>query len=101
MVNSPDVAVLKRVAEGENEALASLYDRYAPVVNGIARRILRDAGDAEDVVQTVFLQVWRQAGRYDAQRGTVAAPWTTWTSAFWRSSTRSWPRTPTSTSATN
>ncbi len=73
MVNSPADAILKRIVEGDREALGELYDRYSGVVNGIARRILRDSGDAEDVVQTVFLQVWRQARRYDANRGPVAA----------------------------
>ena len=73
MRNPPDEAMLQRMVEGDNEALGALYDRYAGIVNAIARRILRDTTDAEDVVQTVFLQAWRQADRFDAGRGTVAA----------------------------
>jgi RNA polymerase sigma-70 factor, ECF subfamily len=73
MWTSPAGAILRRVADGDREALGELYDRYSPVVNGTARRILRDSSEAEDVVQIVFLQAWRRAERYDAERGTVAA----------------------------
>lgn len=73
MWNSPADAILKRIADGDREALGELFDRYSAVVNGTARRILRDSSDAEDVVQIVFLQAWRQAARYDSKRGTVAA----------------------------
>jgi RNA polymerase sigma-70 factor (ECF subfamily) len=73
MEKIPDDRILQRLVNGDTEALADLYDRYAAVVCGIARRILKDGNAAEDVVQTVFLQVWRQADRYDAARGTVVA----------------------------
>lgn len=65
--------LIQRLAAGDSTALGELYDRHAGLVNGIARRILKDGGEAEDVVQTVFLQVWRQAQRYDVSRGTVPA----------------------------
>jgi RNA polymerase sigma-70 factor (ECF subfamily) len=64
---------IRRIADGDHAALAELYDRYAPMVTGLAVRILHDLGDAEDVVQAVFLQVWRQAGRYDTARGAPSA----------------------------
>jgi RNA polymerase sigma-70 factor, ECF subfamily len=51
-----------------------LYDEYAGLVYGVARRILRDAAAAEDVVQEVFLQLWRNPGAFDEQRGRLA-PW--------------------------
>jgi len=61
------------LAAGDHAALGELYDRYAALVNGIARRVLGNAPEAEDVVQTVFVQLWRQADRYSPERGSVPA----------------------------
>jgi RNA polymerase sigma-70 factor (ECF subfamily) len=68
-----DAAQLVRAAAGDGAALAGLYDRHARGVYSIALRIVGDETDAEDVVQEVFTQVWRQASRYDPTRGTVVA----------------------------
>jgi RNA polymerase sigma-70 factor (ECF subfamily) len=65
--------LLLRLLSGDHEALGEFYDLYAGLVNGLALRILRDASDAEDVVQEVFVQAWRQASRFDASRGTPEA----------------------------
>ena len=67
-----DADVLRRLAAGDREAVAELYDRHAARVLGLAYRIVRNTSDAEDVVQDVFAQAWRTAPNYEASRGTVA-----------------------------
>jgi RNA polymerase sigma factor (sigma-70 family) len=64
-----DRALVGRVTEGDGEALEALYRRYGRPCFGLARRILTDEQFAQDVVQEVFLTVWRDASRFDATRG--------------------------------
>jgi RNA polymerase sigma factor (sigma-70 family) len=64
-----DRALVARVTEGDGEALEALYRRYGRPCFGLARRILADEQFAQDVVQEVFLTVWRDASRFDASRG--------------------------------
>ena len=59
---------------GDQSAVAQLYDRYSAVVYAVALRVLGDTGAAEDVLQEVFLQLWRNPGAFDAARGSLA-PW--------------------------
>ena len=66
-------ALIEQTARGDASALAALYDGTSALVNGLALRILRDAGAAEEVTLDVYLQVWRQAQRYDASRGAPLA----------------------------
>jgi RNA polymerase sigma-70 factor (ECF subfamily) len=74
-IEPPDTAVqlLRRVASGDREAFARLYDRYASPVFTFALRLLHTRSDAEDLLQEVFLQVWRQASDYRAERGSPEA----------------------------
>jgi RNA polymerase sigma factor (sigma-70 family) len=67
-----DGQLVELVAGNDADALEALYDRYGKVAYSLARRILADATLAQDVVQEVFLSLWRNAGRFDAGRGTVA-----------------------------
>jgi RNA polymerase sigma-70 factor (ECF subfamily) len=68
-----DVESLSRVVSGDQGAAAVLYDRHARPLYSLILRILGDETEAEDVLQEVFVQAFRQAGRYDASRGVVAA----------------------------
>jgi RNA polymerase sigma-70 factor (ECF subfamily) len=68
-----DMEDIYAVAEGDRAALAALYDRHSSLLLGLAMRILRQRRDAEDVLHDVFLEVWRCAGDYDPERGSVAA----------------------------
>jgi RNA polymerase sigma-70 factor (ECF subfamily) len=67
-----DLALVHRVASGDESALGALYDRYGGVVYSIARRVLRDAQAAEEVLQDTFYQLWRGARQFDPQRGSLA-----------------------------
>lgn len=68
---SADQRVVARLAAGDLDAAAELYDLYGGHVYGLARRMLRDPRDAEDVVQDVFAQAWRSASRFDPARASV------------------------------
>jgi len=63
--------MLVRLADRDMEAAAELYDRHAAQVYALARRIVRNDGDAEDIVQEVFSQAWRTAATYNRSRGSV------------------------------
>lgn len=64
-----DIDLLHAVARGDEPALAALYDRYRVILFGLLVRILNSREEAEDVLQEVFLQVWRRAADFDEQRG--------------------------------
>jgi RNA polymerase sigma-70 factor, ECF subfamily len=66
-----DVALIRAIAAGDRSGLATLYDRYAPILLGLAMRILRDRRESEDLLHDVFLEVWRSARDYDRSRGKV------------------------------
>ncbi|GGR59220.1 RNA polymerase sigma-70 factor (ECF subfamily) [Nocardioides luteus] len=77
--DEPDTTVLlAAVAGGDLDAFGRLYDDLAPLVFGVARRVVRDPARAEEVAQEVFTELWRQAARFDASRGSVR----TWASTI-------------------
>jgi RNA polymerase sigma-70 factor, ECF subfamily len=66
-----DEALMVGAAGGDANALAGLYDRYAPPLLSAGMRILGNRRDAEDLLHDVFVEVWQQAGDYDPARGSV------------------------------
>jgi RNA polymerase sigma-70 factor, ECF subfamily len=64
-----DEGLMARICEGDNEALASLFRRYARVVRGVAYRVLRDASEADDLLQDIFLLIHRKCSMFDPSRG--------------------------------
>jgi RNA polymerase sigma-70 factor (ECF subfamily) len=67
--NDRDVELLKAIAAKDDGALGRLYDGYRLILFGVLMRILNNREEAEDVLQEVFLQVWRRAGDFDENRG--------------------------------
>jgi DNA-directed RNA polymerase specialized sigma24 family protein len=65
-----DVARLRRIASGDGEALAEVFDAHSPVLLGLLVRILGSRSEAEEALQEVFQQVWAQADDYDPVRST-------------------------------
>jgi RNA polymerase sigma-70 factor (ECF subfamily) len=71
---SPDAMLVRRLLQKDVSAFEQLYDRHSRTVYGLILRILQQAGTAEEVVQDVFLQLWRNAEQYDESRGPFV-PW--------------------------
>ncbi len=63
-----DLLLLSRIAAGDHEALARLFDRHAPRILGLLVRLTRRRSDAEGLLQETFIQVWRASAGYDATR---------------------------------
>src|SRR5580692_10330000 len=66
-----DASLLAQVRTGDEQAMASLFDRYSPVVYSVALRVIRDPASAEDILQEVFMQVWRSPDGFVATRGSL------------------------------
>ncbi|MBI1805272.1 MAG: sigma-70 family RNA polymerase sigma factor [Ignavibacteriae bacterium] len=66
-----DRARLQRIAQGDESALSEMYDQYGQFLYSFVVRILHSVEEAEDVVQDVFLQVWKKAATYEQGKGTV------------------------------
>src|SRR5579862_330335 len=68
-----DMRLVARIRAGDQPAMSELYDRYSRVVYAVALRILQNAQAAEDLLQDVFLQLWRNPDAFDASRGSMPA----------------------------
>jgi RNA polymerase sigma-70 factor (ECF subfamily) len=66
-----DADLLLLVKKGDEYAMASLFDRYSKVVYSVALRVLRDPASAEDVLQEIFMQIWRNPDGFIATRGSL------------------------------
>jgi RNA polymerase sigma-70 factor, ECF subfamily len=67
-----DHDLMGRAAQGDQQAIGTLYDRYGGVLYAVAYRVVGQRADAEDVVIEAFAQAWRDATRFEATRGSVA-----------------------------
>jgi RNA polymerase sigma-70 factor (ECF subfamily) len=65
--------LLRRVARGDENAFSQLYEMLAPRVFGLARRVLRDPAQAEEVAQEALVEVWRSAARFDPAKGSATS----------------------------
>jgi RNA polymerase sigma-70 factor, ECF subfamily len=70
-LNASDAALIQRVVQRDESALAVLYDRYAGMLSSVLNRILRDTQAAEEILQDIFYQLWRTASQFDSARGSL------------------------------
>ena len=68
-----DALLVKRLCAGDDSALAEVFDRYGPLVLGLARRVTGNQATADDVLQEVFTALWCHPERFDPERGTLRA----------------------------
>ena len=68
-----DASLMSRVLANDQSAMAEIFDRYGSLVYSVALRILKDPGQAEDVLQEIFIQIWRNPGKFAEGRGSLPA----------------------------
>ena len=68
-----DVYLIARMRAGDKDAMTAVYDRYRGIVYAVALRVLGNTTAAEDVLQEVFLRLWRNPNGFDAERGKLPA----------------------------
>lgn len=66
-----DLTLLSEIRSGRQDAMTALFDRYSRLVYSVAMRVLNDSGEAEDVMQEAFLQVWQKPGSFVSGRGSL------------------------------
>jgi RNA polymerase sigma-70 factor (ECF subfamily) len=71
MIELSDESLLRQIGIGDRDALATLFERYARLTRSVAVRILRDAAEAEDLVQDLFLYIQRKCGIFDSSKSTA------------------------------
>ena len=72
-----DIELLERIVARDQAAVGLLYDRHSRLLFGLILRILRDRGEAEEILQEVFMQVWMRAETYNVSLGSPAG-WLVW-----------------------
>ena len=70
-LKATDASLIDRIVQRDESALAALYDRYAGMLSSVLNRILRDTQAAEEILQDIFYQLWRNAAQFDASRGSL------------------------------
>jgi RNA polymerase sigma-70 factor (ECF subfamily) len=71
LVRSNDEALMELVQAGDRDALGALFDRYSRLVFGVAARILRDASEAQELVQDVFIYLYKKGRNFDPAKGSL------------------------------
>lgn len=66
-----DLDLLSEIRSGKQDALAAFFDRYSRMVYSVALRVLNDPGEAEDVMQEIFLQIWQKPAAFVSGRGSL------------------------------
>jgi len=66
-----DLGLLTRIQSGDQKAMSALFDRYGTMVYSVALRVLKDTGEAEDVMQEIFVQMWKNPGAFVSGRGSL------------------------------
>jgi RNA polymerase sigma-70 factor (ECF subfamily) len=66
-----DMGLLTRIQSGDQEAMSALFDRYGTMVYSVALRVLKDTGEAEDVMQEIFVQMWKNPSAFVSGRGSL------------------------------
>jgi len=70
-LRASDAALIERIVQRDQAALAALYDRYAGMLSSVLNRILRDTQAAEEILQDIFFQLWRNPSPFDPARGSL------------------------------
>jgi RNA polymerase sigma-70 factor, ECF subfamily len=70
---STDAMLVSAIRSGDEQAMAQIYERYSPIVYAVALRVLGDTATAEDILQEVFMQLWRTPEVFNASRGSLPA----------------------------
>ena len=70
-LRATDAALIQKIVQRDESALAALYDRYASLLSSLLNRILRDTQASEEILQDVFFQLWRNAAQFDPARGSL------------------------------
>jgi RNA polymerase sigma-70 factor (ECF subfamily) len=66
-----DAELLARIQQGDDRAMAVLFDRYSKIVYSVSLRVLRDTAAAEDIMQEIFMQIWRNPNSFVAAKGSL------------------------------